>query len=57
MKAPRAVSGSAGDWMAAVWIESRRREWGSLLSAYQWISTMQRLRECGWVLRWGANHE
>lgn len=48
------MSAPMAEWMRAVWVESERREFPSLLALLAWTNALRRLREEGHLTRWGA---
>ena len=45
-------AGSAADWARAIWVESQRRGWPSLLRFFAWFQVMNRLKQAGFATHW-----
>ena len=44
-------------WLRAIWEESRREEWPSLMSLVRWIGPMDRLRRAGFPVKRPASFD
>ncbi len=50
-----ASTGSASDWMRAVWLESDRIHFASLIVFWNWYNAMSNLQSAGFVMRRGGS--
>lgn len=44
--------GSTSDWAGAIWQESHRRRFENVVSFYEWLRCILRLRSFGWAVKW-----